>query len=340
MQWVREHITVLDSPRAWNIPMSPQAVFESRLALPRSRDIFFVSLARALGFEAQKDPVTGKVQYRKENDWLDVHFDGAAAVKAPTGILRLDYTPTRAIPNPTYYSHFTISKMADGRPKLLTFDEGEVDMGGGMDWEHAFRDGYLLEEGRYLLVSGNRSSDGSVPVKLQFFTIQAGETKAVPLVIREQEGKVAVIGSFDAETLYTQMPDQVGHDEMHQSVLSAVGRGYYALAVLDPGKEPTNHVLRDLSAERERLEAWGRPILLLCENEGALALLQAEIAAGRYGELPENVLFGIDTDGIAASLGTRLPIVLLADSFNRLFYISEGYTIGLGTTLCDLINRL
>ncbi|MDT3366464.1 MAG: transglutaminase domain-containing protein, partial [Bacteroidota bacterium] len=340
VQWVREHITVLDSPRAWNIPMSPKAVFESRLALPRSRDIFFVSLARALGFEAQKDPVTGKVQYRKENDWLDVHFDGAAAVKAPTGILRLDYTPTRAIPNPTYYSHFTISKMADGRPKLLTFDEGEVDMGGGMDWEHAFRDGYPLEEGRYLLVSGNRSPDGSVPVKLQFFTIQAGETKAVPLVIREQDGKVAVIGSFDAETLYTQMPDQVGHDEMHQSVLSAVGRGYYALAVLDPGKEPTNHVLRDLSAERERLEAWGRPILLLCETEGALALLQAEIAAGRYGELPENVLFGIDTDGIAASLGTRLPIVLLADSFNRLFYISEGYTIGLGTTLCDLIARL
>ena len=327
--WVRKHITVLDSPLAWNIPMSPQAVFESRLALPRSRDIFFVSLARALGFEAQKDPVTGKVQYRQDGEWFDVHFDGAPAAKAPTGILKLNYTPTRAIPNPGYYSHFTISKLVDGRPQLLNFDEGEVDMGGGVDWEHVFRDGYPLEEARYLLVSGNRNSDGSVPVRMKFFSIRAGETKAVDLVIREEEGKVGIIGSFDAESRF-----------QGQSVLSAVGRGFYALAVVEPGKEPTNHFLRDLVAVQTELEAWGRPILLLTENEAAMEKLTAEIAAGRYGVLPANVIFGIDTDGIADRLGTRLPIVILADSFNRVFFRSEGYSIGLGAQLCDVINRL
>ena len=363
VKWVRRHITVIDSPLAWNIPMSPQAVFESCLALPRSRDIFFVSLARALGFEARKDPVTGKVQYRQDGEWLDVHFDGAAPAKAPTGILRLRYTPTRAIPNPNYYSHFTISRMVDGRPRLLTFDEGEVDMGGGMDWEHAFRDGYPLEAGRYLLVSGNRSSDGSVPVTMKFFTVREGETTAVDLVIREDTEKVAVIGSFDAESLFAKMPDPVGHDESvissevekspsRQSVLSAVGRGFYALAVVEPGKEPTNHFLHDLAAERERLEAWGRPILLLTGSEAAMEKLQAEIAAGRYGTLPSTVLFGIDTDGIVGdalhSLGmtgsssrdASLPIVILADSFNRVFFCSEGYSIGLGAQLCDVIARL
>ena len=366
VEWVRKHITIIDSPLSWNIPMSPKAVFESRLALPRSRDIFFVSLARALGFEAQKDPVTGKIQYRLDGEWLDVHFDGAAPAKAPTGILRLRYTPTRAIPNPNYYSHFTVSRMVDGRPRLLTFDEGEVDMGGGMDWEHGFRAGYPLEEGQYLLVSGNRSSDGSVPVTMQFFTVKEGETTTVDLIIREDAEKVAVIGSFDAETLFTKMPDQVGHDETvissevekspsRQSVLSAVGRGFYALAVVEPGKEPTNHFLHDLAAERERLEAWGRPILLLTASEAAMDKLQAEIAAGRYGTLPSTVLFGIDTDGIAGdalhSLGMAgssshglsvgsLPLVILADSFNRVFFSSEGYSIGLGAQLCDVIARL
>ena len=337
VKWVRRHITVIDSPLAWNIPMSPQAVFESRLALPRSRDIFFVSLARALGFEARKDPVTGKVQYRQDGEWLDVHFDGAAPAKAPTGILKLNCTPTRAIPNPNYYSHFTISRMVDGRPRLLSFDEGEVDMGGGMDWEHAFRDGYPLEAGRYLLVSGNRSSDGSVPVTMKFFTVREGETTTVDLVIREDTEKVAVIGSFDAESSFHGLS---GESLTKQSVLSAVGRGFYALAVVEPGKEPTNHFLHDLAAERERLEAWGRPILLLTGSESAMDKLQAEIAAGRYGTLPSTVLFGIDTDGIAPTLGTRLPLVILADSFNRVFFCSEGYSIGLGARLCDVIARL
>ena len=358
VEWVRNHVTVLDSPLAWNIPMSPAAVFESGLALPRSRDIFFVSLARALGFEAQKDPVTGKVQYRQDGEWFDVHFDGAPAAKAPTGILRLSYSPTRAIPNPGYYSHFTISRLVNGRPRLLTFDEGEVDMGGGVDWEHVFRSGYPLEAGQYLLVSGNRSSDGSVPVTMKFFSIKEGETTTVDLVIREEEGKVGVIGSFDAETLYTQMPDQVGHDDTsfhglsvesipRQSVLSAVGRGFYALAVVEPGKEPTNHFLRDLAAVREALETWGRPILLLTESTAAMEKLTAEIRAGRYGKLPATVLFGIDTNGIRGSIMSSgglstgsLPVVILADSFNRVFFSSEGYSIGLGARLCDVINRL
>ena len=340
VQWVREHITVLESPRAWNIAMSPRGVFESGLALPRSRDIFFVSLARALGFEAQKDPVTGKVQYRQGGEWFDVHFDGAPAAKAPTGILKLNYQPTRAIPNPGYYSHFTISRIVDGRPQLLTFDEGEVDMGGGVDWAHVFRGGYPLEAGQYLLVSGNRCSDGSVPVAMKFFSIQEGETMTVDLVIREDESKVAQIGTFDAEGFVSVIPGEVGGAPSLQSILSAVGRGVYALAVLDPGKEPTNHFLHDLAAEREPLEAWGRPVLLLTANEAAMEKLQAEITAGRYGSLPSTALFGIDTDGIADRLGTRLPIVILADSFNRVFFRSEGYSIGLGARLCDVINRL
>ena len=368
VEWVRNHVTVLDSPLAWNIPMSPAAVFESGLALPRSRDIFFVSLARALGFEAQKDPVTGKVQYRQDGEWFDVHFDGAPAAKAPTGILRLSYSPTRAIPNPGYYSHFTISRLVSGRPRLLTFDEGEVDMGGGVDWEHVFRSGYPLETGQYLLVSGNRSSDGSVPVTMKFFSVKEGETTTVDLVIREEEGKVGVIGSFDAESLYAPVPDQVGHDDSsfhgaghddpsfhglsvesipRQSVLSAVGRGFYALAVVEPGKEPTNHFLRDLAAVREAMETWGRPILLLTESKAAMEKLTAEIRAGRYGKLPATVLFGIDTGGIRGSIKSSgglaagsLPVVILADSFNRVFFSSEGYSIGLGARLCDVINRL
>ena len=367
--WVRSNITVLDDPKAWSIPMSPIGVYASGVADPRSRDIFFVALARTRGIEAQKDPVTGKVQYRIDRDWLDVDFDGAGpAVASPKGTLKLAYTPDPVIDNPRYYTHFSISKIEDGRPHLLEFDEEEVDMGGGVDWAHVFKKGYPLEEGRYLLVSGNRLSSGAVPVTMAFFDILAGRETVCDLVLRTAEGELPVLGSFDAETRFTPVPLTKTEDgdvleatpsvipsEAKESILSAVGRGHYALALLEPGKEPTNHVLRDLAVAREKLEAWGRPIVLLCPNETAMHRLQVEISEGRYGLLPSTIILGLDSEGAvqegiekgmkigpASDSGQpiRLPLVLLADTFNRVFFLSEGYTIGLGEQLAATVAKL
>ena len=362
--YVRSNITVLDDPKAWSIPMSPFGVFETEMADPRSRDIFFVALARYRGIDAQKDPVTGKVQYRIDKEWLDVDFDGAGpAVAAPKGTLRLSYTPDKVVDNPKYYSHFSLSKIENGRPHLLEFDEEEVDMGGGMDWAHVFKKGYPLEEGRYLLVSGNRLSSGTVPVSMVFFDVVAGKETVCDLVLRASENEVPVIGSFDAETKFTPVTlaktedgDVLSNEAKEPaSLLSACGRGHYALAILEPGKEPTNHVLRDLAAAREKLEAWGRPIVLLCSSDAAMHRLQVEMSEGRYGTLPSTIVLGLDAGGSVqkgieqgmkvgpagkAGAPTRLPLVILADSFNRVFFLSEGYTIGLGEQLAATVAKL
>ena len=362
--YVRSNITVLDDPKAWSIPMSPFGVFETEMADPRSRDIFFVALARYRGIEAQKDPVTGKVQYRIDKEWLDVDFDDAGpAVAAPKGTLRLNYTPDKVVDNPKYYSHFSLSKIENGRPHLLEFDEEEVDMGGGMDWAHVFKKGYPLEEGRYLLVSGNRLSSGTVPVSMVFVDVVAGKETVCDLVLRASENEVPVIGSFDAETKFspvalakTEDGDVLSNEaKTPTSLLSACGRGHYALAILEPGKEPTNHVLRDLAAAREKLEAWGRPIVLLCSSDAAMHRLQVEMSEGRYGILPSTIVLGLDADGTvqkgiergmkvgpesASGAPSRLPLVILADSFNRVFFLSEGYTIGLGDQLAATVAKL
>ncbi len=324
VDWTRRNIHVENNSKAWNIPSSPRGVFESRLAQPRSRDIFFVTVARAKGFEARKDPITGKIQFKENGQWLDVDFgnESSAAVSA-TGTLRLTYQPTKSEDNPQYYTHFSLSKIVEGRPQLLTFNEGEVDMGGGVDWAHVFKAGYTLDEGTYLLVSGNRLSDGTVLVSMSFVSVEAGKETVEELRINENAGALPVIGSVDAESKI-----KVNGEEV--SILSQVGRGFYVLAVLDPGKEPTNHALRDIAAAREQLEAWGRPILLLCTSESALAQLHKEEKEGRYGKLPTTVLYGVASEGLLE--GAR-PVVLIADSVNRVFFRSEGYTIGLGNQL-------
>lgn len=328
IKWVNDSITMLRDPKAWSIPMSPAGVYQARMADARSRNIFFVALARTLGLDARKDPVTGKIQYKEAGQWVDVDFEASSQVVAPTGTLVLNYEPTAILANPYYYSHFTISKIENGRTRLLTFDEGQVDMGGGVSWANIFKKGTPLDVGDYVLVSGNRLSDGSVPVTMRQFSVREGETTTLDLRITIPEDRLSVIGSFDAETRYCMEPDAEP-----VSVLSTTGRGFYVIGFLTPRQEPSVHAINDLIAAKSGLEAWGRPILLLTTAEG-LGWLKEYSAS-----LPSNIHLGIIPDGLDLK-GRRMPYFLLADTFNRVFFTTEGYTIGLGDQLVTAIAKL
>ena len=325
VKWVKDNITLVNDTKAWRITMSPIGVFKSKLADPRSREIFFVALARTLGIDARKDPVTGKVQYNT-GEWIDVDFESAKETVTPKGTVILKYVPVGKLTNPGYYSHFTISKIENGRTSLLTFDEGEVDMGGGVSWENVFKKGTTLDAGDYILVSGNRLSDGSVPVTLKKFSIKEGQTTTVDLVIEIPDNKLSVIGEFDSETRYWKT---AGSEPV--SILSSTGRGVYVVGFLTPRHEPSVHAVNDIIAAKEGLQAWGRPIMLLTSEEG-LGWLK-EYAP----RMPSNVQYGIAPKEM---LEGTMPRVMIADTFNRVFFKTEGYTIGLGEQILGALGKM
>ncbi|MBO5635828.1 MAG: transglutaminase domain-containing protein [Bacteroidales bacterium] len=325
VKWVKDNITLVNDTKAWRITMSPIGVFKSKLADPRSREIFFVALARTLGIDARKDPVTGKVQYNT-GEWIDVDFESAKETVTPKGTVILKYVPVGKLTNPGYYSHFTISKIENGRTSLLTFDEGEVDMGGGVSWENVFKKGTTLDAGDYILVSGNRLSDGSVPVTLKKFSIKEGQTTTVDLVIEIPDNKLSVIGEFDSETRYWKT---AGSEPV--SILSSTGRGVYVVGFLTPRHEPSVHAVNDIIAAKEGLQAWGRPIMLLTSEEG-LGWLK-EYAS----RMPSNVQYGIAPKEM---LEGTMPRVMIADTFNRVFFKTEGYTIGLGEQILGALGKM
>lgn len=67
-----------------------------------------------------------------------------------------------------------------------------------------------------------------------------------------------------------------------------------------------------------------------------------------FPDLPSTVIYGIDTDGIQSQIAETmklrhketLPIFIIADTFNRVVFISQGYTIGLGEQLTKTIGKL
>ena len=199
-------------------------------------------------------------------------------------------------------------------------------MGGGVSWENVFKKGTTLDTGDYILVSGNRLSDGSVPVTLKKFTVKEGETVTVDLVIEIPDNKLSVIGEFDSETRYKQSATSEP-----VSVLSTTGRGVFVIGFLTPRHEPSVHAVNDLIAAKDGLEKWGRPILLLTSEDGL------EWVKEYASRMPSNVSYGIAPKEM---LDGTMPRVMIADTFNRVFFKTEGYTIGLGDQLLGAIAKL
>lgn len=340
-RWVKENIVTSPSCNLGGAPITPKGVWETRLANSSSRDIFYVFLCRSLGIPARIDEVTGKVQvYGTHGQLSDIDFEAAEPVSTRTGTLKLSYTPTKLIEDPKYYSHFTLARIKDdGTSSLLSYDEGDVDMGGGVSWANTFKDGAPLDEGTYMLTTGVRLANGGVLSAVKFFQIRCGQTTEVLLQMRESSTEVQVIGSFDSESLYKTVSDNAA-----KSILSTTGRGYFIVGILGAGQEPTNHALRDIAAKGADFQTWGRSMVLLFPDEKGAEKFNATEFPG----LPSTIDYGVDVDGKILGALTRdmklstsaLPVFIIADTFNRVVFVSQGYTIGLGQQLMDCINKL
>ena len=341
VEWIKKNIRLNPDKKALRIAQTPVGVMKSKITDERSRDIFFVDVARSLGIEAQKDAVTGKIQYKKNGEWQDVKFDNTAektSTAAALGTIVLAYEPTKLLDNPKYYSHFTISRIENGTAQLLNFDEGQADMGNGTTWSNTFKNGYKLDAGTYMLTTGTRLANGSVLASNRIFEIKKGQTTTLPLEIRQNTNEVTVIGSFNSESLVTK-------DGKEISLLSQTGRGYYVVGILGVGQEPTNHALHDIEKMKEAFEAWGRPVVLLFESEADAAKFNHDEFPG----LPSTVQFALDKDGSVRKQIARemklmnekqMPMFIIADTFNRVVFVSQGYTIGLGEQMQGVFKKL
>ena len=340
--WIRKNI---QADKDWNplrLWLSPESAHRLRHADVRSMGALFVAIARTAGIPARINAVDGRVQYKdKDQQWRDVTFgqQTPAADKPAVATTALRFTPRDGMENPKYYTHFTLSRLADGMPQLQEYPEED-------DWQHQFAGGREMPTGNYVLTSGTRMADGGVLARLSFFPVTENRASASPtqtetLVMRQDTTRVQVIGRFGSENRFYDAASQT-----ERSLLSVTGRGYYALALLRAGHEPSNHILHDLEREAEALERWGRPILLLFPSRAELERFNQQ--RSEFTRLPSTVHFGVDEGGvcladlIASGLvhSNDLPIVIIADTFDRVVLRTQGYTIGIGERIARTAQQI
>ena len=332
VEWCAGHLRTDETWNPQSLCTSPEGVYAMRVSDAHSRNIFFVAGARSMGIPARIDEVTGKTQYLAENaKWVDVNFGAEEKQQTTQGTLTAHYKPGTFIDNPKYYSHFSLSRIDNGQLQLQNYAETDT-------WQSLLKDGTKVDEGQYLMVTGTRMADGGVLAHLDFFRVKADSLCQLQYVQRESSERLQVIGSFNSENLFYDL--STGNT---RSLLSATGRGYYIIALVAPGNEPTNHFLRDVMPYRETFEKWGQKMVLLFRDQD-----EARRFTNDFPELPNTIVWGTDIDDklyneIVANMKLthpNRPIILVADTFNRVVFVSQGYSIGLGERLAKVIKQL
>ena len=180
------------------------------------------------------------------------------------------------------------------------------------------------------------------------FNVKKGETTTVNLVMRPSNAGKQEIGKLDAALTFNPLvlaDKAITKQADGQQALKQAKEGFYIAVVLGVNEEPTNHVLRDIAALKGDFEQWGQPIYMFFPGEEQLAKFRLQDFPG----LPSTIQYGLDKDVVlqkamaeGGQLGDpdQLPIVVLANTDGRVFFASQGYTIGMGEQLMKVVHNL
>jgi hypothetical protein len=293
-------------------------------------------MARSLGIAAQINPVNGNVQYFGK-EWTNVDFEAAEPTSTTIGYLDIHYFPIASVSDPKYYTHFSIKKFDGNSFHLLAYDAKDPGIDDGMMLS-AFEHPTPLDEGYYILTAGTRLDDGTALTHSEFFTIKAGETTHVNLVLRQPDNELQVIGSFYADSKFTDPETgEVGNAKQ------LIQDEYFILGLLDQGSEPTTHAMQDIAAFRKDFEDSNLPMIFVFSSKEDYNKFKLK----NFNELPEGVVYGLDegnirdeiVDGLHLNTDSR-PIFIIANANSEVVFLKQGYTIGLGEQVLKVMAKL
>ncbi len=307
-------------------PLSPATVWQYRVGDQRSLNVLLIRLLRTARIPAEWDSVPDKAVYYDEEGRKVIipFFEAETDVAAPDSSCRLllSYTREGYLKEPKYNTNFTVGYIGmDGQMGTYGFGYG--------DPYFMLKDEELIYSKNFIS-TGTRLADGTVLYNMS--KVRCGEVS--PLLFDRDTTSISVIGGMNPEALYFDLTQGV-----EKSILSTTGRGYFVLIIGQAHHEPTDHILRDMQV----LYAGDVPQVPVI----AMTVGDAVPADAMRALLPQ-AYWGRDTSGILEMLQAgcqieqrmSLPVVAVCDTFGRTVHISQGYTIGSGHRIAEVISAV
>lgn len=324
IKWVAQSIKIDTLSNYYNVALSPESVSEMRVADRYSRNIFFVATCRSLGIAARLEPATRKPQYLQSNKWVDVLFEKQLVTELPKGEVTLLNQSFDKNFIPQYYSHFTIARLDKGQFTTLDYEFDPT--------LKTFPCNLNLEVGYYRLMTGNRLNDGTVKCRIEYFNVEKDSKISMPIVVLPIEAQTGVLGKAEINAGFKFL------DESEYRLSCFLRDQGLIVAVIDPDKEPTKHLMEDIQLVKNGLNGWGGSILFIVAKDKLTNVFDPSV----YKNLPSNSFFGYDPTGDVTNAidlvcgqnpGLQYPQVAIINANGETIFYSEGYSIGMGETI-------
>lgn len=315
-QWVEEHISQAET--YGELPQSPYSALKLEAAGEQGRRVLFCGMCRALGIPARLSPLDGVPEY-----WQDGGF--CRVEKPEEACLRLVNPENRPV---LWGQGYTLSRWEGGAWQVLS--TGHIRAGESLSLK--------LSPGFYRLLTVLRLPCGDQLARQEDVCLAAGDSREVSLCFPQAQ-RSQLLQSLPLPPFF--LTDKKGQARSSREVLAEAPVSL--LCWLEPGREPTEHLLlelKDAAAGFEERRDFCQVYLITppgAREDPALlqvmeALPQAQLWQADMGEVP----------ALARQLFTdpeRLPLVLLADSQGRGLYACRGYNVGVAALLLRLLEK-
>ncbi|HEX2976346.1 MAG TPA: hypothetical protein VHO68_10435, partial [Bacteroidales bacterium] len=316
IRWINDSILITDKENYMNCPLSPVGVYELKVADKHSRNIFFVALCRSFSIPSRIEQATLLPQVFINGDWQNISFEVDKKIERTAHLTLLDGdNPVK----PEYYIHYTIQKFTDGSFRTLDYEGDEL--------VSEFPVNLTLEPGYYLLMTGHRKEDGSVVVRSEYFNLKKGDNISKTVILEPFNEEKKVEGIVDLNFQY--------NGSVNNTLKSIAGEKGIVVSIIDPGGEPSRHLLNDLAPLKNDFNIWGGYFLFAVESQTSLSNINKS-------ELPDNLSLQVDKDqrllqtiasAAKRSKNTPLPLVVFINPEGEITFLTNGYHIGTGENL-------
>lgn len=339
-EWEQAHLKYLPSEDYDTLKITPPAALRGLWADETGKRTLFVAVCRTLGIPARLNPVTGQAEYLTGNEWREVSGEAGAAGDGPE-----EAVADRSHSDSASARLLLLTSPEDPWSYAQTWSIGRLS---GMGYETLNYEGIHPENGRmelrlksgiYRLIITNRMPGGSQYASIICFHLKEGEERTLEMKLHRPELKdLLVKNPLPAFTLQ----DGGGNTVDSASLLNGAKS---LLIFVEEGKEPTEHVLNELPAEKERMERLSCRLILVADSTASLEnpLLNRtadvfETAEVYFDEGLENAEPVARRMYVAPDL---LPLLVAVDEQGCGIYACSGYhvgSVGLALKLLEIGN--
>ncbi len=287
-----------------------------------SKKILFVSICRALGVAARLNPVNMLAEFYK-----DGRFESVESLEKGESYIILEKGDGE---DWQYWTEFGVGLLSGDGYENLEIDDSE------------WKDNRLtvsVKSGEYRILTDNRLPNGNLFSAKYHFTLGAGETKTVKLHRHEADM---------SQMLYSYKVDEFkAVDSQGNEVLgSELTAGHAVLMWLQPGEEPTEHILNEMLEHQSEFKALKASVAFMLKNKDALSNAKLSKVLDTFSSI--KVYF----DGFTSNseiLSRRLfldpdkkPLIVITKQPLTAVYAYSGYNVGSGTMIlriCDYLDK-